>query len=289
MQLGAEQEARQAVAQMANQTAHATAARITLDKRNLAFKQKESAIAERLRQATAISELDALHTTAGAETQEAQVEATSAQAALERSASKMSIRDRDARLATVRISIAQAEAEVEKLKAQMNTLDYEIERRTVRAPVDGVLADVMSVSLGMSLTTRDRVATVLPAGRLRVVALFAPEDSVGRVRAGQSAALRLDNFPWTQFGTVSAVVEQVAREPRDGTIRVELSVPKPNPAIPMEHGLTGVCEIEAEHTSPMKLLLRSAGHFGVPAEKPVEKRSAPASTDGPIAMGGSDL
>jgi multidrug resistance efflux pump len=263
-ELATEQEVREAVALVAKETSRTAAARIALDQRNLAFKQKESEIAERLREATAISGLDALHTTAGAETQRAQVLATAAQAALDTTVSTKSLREIDARLASARISIAQAEAEVAKWKAQVDTLDYDIERRTVRAPVAGALADVMSVSTGMTVTSQERIATILPPGPLRVVAFFAPQESIGRVRPGQTAMVRLDSFPWAQFGTVAATVSEVGQEPRDGAIRVELAVRGRNPAIPLEHGLTGSCEVEVERTSPIRLLLRSMAHATSP-------------------------
>jgi multidrug resistance efflux pump len=262
--LAVEEDALEAARRMASATSRTAAARVSLDKESLAFKERESEIAARLHEATAMSALDALYSMAGAETQKAQVHAASAQAVLDTRASAMTVRDHDSRLATVRISVAQSEAEIAKWKAQIDTLNYDIARRSVRASATGVLADALPISVGMTLTADVRVATILPAGRLRVVAHFLPEESVGRVHIGQVAKLRLDNFPWTQYGTVAAAVAHVAQEPRDGWIRVELSITEPNAAIPMEHGLTGRCEIEVEQTSPMRVLLRSVTELTPP-------------------------
>ncbi len=253
----AEQRVRGAVAQMARQTTRTAKARVSLDEKALQFKEKESQIDAKLHQETLISSLDALRSAADAETQRARVLATSAQAALDAAATTTSLREREARLAAVQLNIAQAQAEVEKWQAQVHTLDHEIARRTVRAPVAGVLADVMTVSVGMTLTSDERVATIVSPGALRVVASFSPQQSVGRLRPGQKATLRFDSYPWAQFGTVSATTTAIALEPRDGLIRAELSIVAPNPAIPLEHGLTGSCEVEVEVTTPLKMLLRS--------------------------------
>ena len=264
-ELSAEERARAAVAGVADQTVRAGQARVSANKKAADFKQKEAQIVAELRDASAISGLDALHTTADAEETRAQLAAASAQAALDTRTSTTSLRDRDARLASVRYIISQGEAETETLRAQIQTLDYEISRRTVRAPVAGTLADVMPISVGMTITSQQRLATIVPRGTVRVVAFFAPQDSIGRVRAGQRATLRVDNFPWTQFGTVGALVDQVGSEPRDGTIRIELKVTQPNSSIPMEHGLTGICEVQVERISPFQLLLRTAGQWVAPA------------------------
>jgi membrane fusion protein (multidrug efflux system) len=81
--------------------------------------------------------------------------------------------------------------------------------------------------------------------------------------------MRLDGFPWTQYGTIAATVTSVASEVRDGRVRVELTV-HPNPAspIPFQHGLPGSVEVEVEHVSPATLLLRVAGKL---LAKPVSR------------------
>lgn len=104
------------------------------------------------------------------------------------------------------------------------------------------------------------IAQIVPAGALRVIAEFEPSTALGRVLSGQSAKVRFDGFPWTQFGTLRATAIRVASEPADGTIRVELEPdPSSAPAIPMAHGLPGEVEIEVERISPVALVLRAAG------------------------------
>jgi membrane fusion protein (multidrug efflux system) len=112
----------------------------------------------------------------------------------------------------------------------------------------------------------------MPTGKLRVVAEFAPEAAFGRIRPGQPARMRLDGFPWLQFGTISATVDSVAGETRAGRVRVELEVlADPTSAIPLQHGLPGTVEIEVERVLPAKLALRIAGKIAtsaLPSAKP---------------------
>jgi hypothetical protein len=95
--------------------------------------------------------------------------------------------------------------------------------------------------------------------QLNVVALFHPSVALGRVRPGQSARVRFDDFPWNEYGA-PARVSNVAAELRDGRIRVELTFdPDVMSGIPYQHGLAAQVEIETERVSPATLVLRSAG------------------------------
>ncbi len=89
---------------------------------------------------------------------------------------------------------------------------------------------------------------------------FLPPAALGRIQPGQPAQLRLEGFPWTQYGAVSATVTNVASEVRDGQVRVELAVrPDAAPLIPLQHGLPGTVEVEVDRVSPATLVLRTAG------------------------------
>ena len=106
----------------------------------------------------------------------------------------------------------------------------------------------------------DRLAAVVPRGELQVVADFLPPSALGRIRPGQPARLRLEGFPWTQYGSLAATVSRVASEVRNGRIRVELSVDSNGASpIPLQHGLPGTVEVEVERVSPATLVLRAAG------------------------------
>jgi multidrug resistance efflux pump len=137
--------------------------------------------------------------------------------------------------------------------------ELEVDERRVRAHVDGRLAEVAPVQVGAMIRQGERLASIVPAGPVRVVAEFLP-SALGRLRAGQSARLRLDGFPWTQYGHIPATVHSVASETREGRLRVELVLRQPQSStVPLEHGLPGAVEIEIERVAPMALLLRTVG------------------------------
>jgi membrane fusion protein (multidrug efflux system) len=147
--------------------------------------------------------------------------------------------------------------ELAAARADVERLEHEVERRTIRAPVAGTLGEVSGVRPGAVLQAGDVVATVVPRGQLHIVAEY--EASVlGRLAVGQPARLRVDGFVWTRYGTIGARVVRVASELRDGTIRVELELTECS-SIPVRHGMTGVVDVEIERISPFELLLRTIG------------------------------
>jgi len=169
------------------------------------------------------------------------------------------LRGKLARLEREQAEIVGARATEEAAAA---SLEHAVELRRIRAPIDGTLGEVAALPRGAVLKEGDPIAAVVPAGQLRIIATFPPATAFGRIRPGQAARLRLDGFPWTQYGEVRARVSRVASEPREGQARVELTVlPDARSAIPMEHGLPGTLEIEIERALPAVLVLRAAGQM----------------------------
>jgi membrane fusion protein, adhesin transport system len=160
------------------------------------------------------------------------------------------------------------ESEMAATRDQIAQLRLEIENRQVRAPVDGVIAEVLPLRPGAFVSLGQKLATVVPAGDLLIVAEFDPATALGRIKPGQRATLRLDGFPWAQYGSVEAQVLRVAGEIRGKSLRVELAAARDaTRGVTLRHGLTGIIEVSIEKTSPAALLLRTIGQSVAPPSK----------------------
>jgi membrane fusion protein (multidrug efflux system) len=168
--------------------------------------------------------------------------------------------DRQARLQGLESELNRLRGLEEITGAEIHRLEDDVERRLIRSPLSGRLGEIANVRVGSVVREGEKLAAVVPLGKLHIVANFDPPDAVGRIQPGQYARLRLEGFPWTQFGSVPATVASVASEIRDGRIRVELAVnPMSAPRIPLQHGLPGTVEVQVEQTSPASLVLRMVG------------------------------
>jgi membrane fusion protein (multidrug efflux system) len=168
--------------------------------------------------------------------------------------------ERAVRLERLNEEIRRLEGDRTTMKATLSRLGNEVERRKIRSPIAGRIGETAMLRVGSVVAPGDKLAAIVPQGKLRVVAQFPPPAAFGRIRAGQQARMRLRGFSWTEFGSVRAQVDRVADEVRDGTVRVELSVlDSPGLRAPLKHGMPGSIEIEVEQASPATLLMRTAG------------------------------
>jgi membrane fusion protein (multidrug efflux system) len=169
--------------------------------------------------------------------------------------------ERQARLARLESDAKKLQGESAVEAAGIRRLEHDIALLVIRAPVDGRVGEVGEQRVGAVVRPGEKLGSVVPPGTPQAVALF-PAASVGRIRPGQPARLRLHGYPWAQYGTLDATVASVGNEPIEGRVRVELRLgPNQDTAIPLEHGLPGTAEIEVERAAPVELLLRAAGQL----------------------------
>ncbi|MBL8771702.1 MAG: HlyD family efflux transporter periplasmic adaptor subunit [Phenylobacterium sp.] len=173
---------------------------------------------------------------------------------------RLSQSDGLARLQALRQAIAGMQGDLLASRATAERLRAAIDARQVRAPADGVIGEAPTLAAGAYVEAGQKLATIVPDGRLTLVAEFPSGGALGRVRPGQTARLRLDGYPWAQYGVVTARVLRVASEPRGGLLRADLSVsPATGGGLPLRHGMAGAAEVAVERVSPAVLVLRAAG------------------------------
>ena len=216
----------------------------------------------KLRSEGLISERDYLRVISEATSQRAT--ADSLRATINRLEREQRLRDSERRVRQqqVRNEITRLEGEQQTARSAQDRLTFEIARRVIRAPVRGVIGEAAILRPGAYIAEGQKLAAVVPEGATIVVAQYPPAAAIGRIRPGQTARIRLQGFPWMQYGSLHGVVERVAGEVRDGTVRVELSVKADaKSTIPIQHGLPGAVEIEVERVTPATLALRLAGRW----------------------------
>jgi membrane fusion protein (multidrug efflux system) len=247
------------------------AARVALDEARAKFREASASArfagdevvrSKRLHARDFVAEVDVLR--AQAEAQQRQAAADGLQLAISRLHWEHQKQEHDRQAEIIRLTreITRLEDQERTAEASIARLTHEMVRRQILAPVSGRLGEVTNLSVGTFIQEGERIAAVVPTSALKVVADFVPAVVLGRIRPGQSAHVRLDSFPWAQYGTIAATVVNVASEATNGRVRVEL-IPSPvhTGPIPLQHGLPGMIEIEVERVAPATLILRAAGQL----------------------------
>jgi membrane fusion protein (multidrug efflux system) len=170
--------------------------------------------------------------------------------------------DQQAKLERLNREVAALAGQIATTEKIIAREQLEIQEQYIRAPISGRIGEITEIQIGAVVKPSDKLATIVPSGEIRIVANFAVGRALGRVRSGQPANMRLDAYPWTQFGSLRAQVSNVAGEPRDGKVRVELAIqPQANSAIILQHGLVGSVEVEVDRVSPSAMILRTASEL----------------------------
>ena len=130
----------------------------------------------------------------------------------------------------------------------------------VRTPVAGTLVRLRFVSSGDSVNLGAHVATLLPDGAAAVVLARLPHRDVGRVREGQSARIKVDAYPYVQFGSIAATVTRVFAEPDSPEFTAKLLLSRPSidvhgTAMPLLPGMRTHVEVFTEERRLIDLLV----------------------------------
>ncbi|MDG2333495.1 MAG: HlyD family efflux transporter periplasmic adaptor subunit [Myxococcota bacterium] len=244
----------------ATATQGAAEARATAAAAAAAFAEGEVPTLRKLRVAGSVSKTQLERAKSNAASLRALATAESQESERAKWAEGRRLSDRAAAVAVRESALVALEGELEESKVTLERLALDRQRHVIQAPITGRLGEVDPPSPGAQLRSGERVAVVVPAGDLKLIADFPPEVAVGHIRPGQRASMRLHGFPWLQYGVLRAEVIGVASEIRKGLLRVELAIDTPQASgIPLIHGLPGDVEIELEQISPASLTLRVAG------------------------------
>jgi hemolysin D len=111
--------------------------------------------------------------------------------------------------------LAEAARKADEAKQAVIKAGARLARTRLYSPIDGVVQQIAVTTVGQVVTTGQQLLVVTPSeGALRVEALVANLD-IGFVKPGQSAAIKVDAFPFTRFGVLRGKVARIASEAVD--------------------------------------------------------------------------
>ncbi len=96
----------------------------------------------------------------------------------------------------------------EKLnKARIKTADM-----TLHSPIDGTVSGSIITSVGQVVTVGEQVMQIVPLDAALEIECYLPNGDVGFVRKDQKAVVKVESFPFTDYGTIDAAVIRVAHD-----------------------------------------------------------------------------
>lgn len=143
----------------------------------------------------------------------------------------------------------------------IRTLQQESARRTslFLLIIIGFIILWLSWFLFFPIAELETVDTVIIQNQSLIQATFPPEALL-YLQTGQTAELRLDAFPWAEYGTVAVTVVRVNDTLRDGRVAVELgTIIGQDVDIPLRRDMTGSVTVEIGQITPVSMLWQIVG------------------------------
>jgi membrane fusion protein, multidrug efflux system len=117
-----------------------------------------------------------------------------------------------------------SEAEFKQAEARVGEIRATIERKTVRAPFDGVLG-IRQINLGQYLTAGDPIVQLQSMDPI-YVNFSMPQNDVGALRTGSQVRITADSVSTALSGTITAVNSVIDQATRNVQVQATLGNPR---------------------------------------------------------------
>jgi hemolysin D len=119
--------------------------------------------------------------------------------------------------------LAEAEHKRDHLEEDLIKAQSKANHTALKAPIAGIVQQLAISSLGQVVASGEPLLTIVPGNdAIEVRAMIANQD-IGFVRAGQSAVVKVDAFPFTRYGTIIGTVAKISTDAVDERDATELS------------------------------------------------------------------
>ena len=115
--------------------------------------------------------------------------------------------------------------EISDLERQLVEVEDTLSKEILSAPVDGLVFGLVPSSPGYATSAGETLVNVVPGGVLEAK-IFVTNRDVGFLKKGMKAQVRVDAFPYTQFGSLPGTLKSV------GTLPIKPDAQNPQPLFP---------------------------------------------------------
>ena len=115
--------------------------------------------------------------------------------------------------------------EVSEIERQLVEVEDTITKEKLSAPIAGIVYGMIPSSAGYAASAGETLVKVVPGGEIEAKIYITNQD-VGFMKPGMKAQIRVDAFPYTQFGSITGSLKSV------GTLPLEPDQQNPMPRFP---------------------------------------------------------
>jgi len=108
----------------------------------------------------------------------------------------------------------------------ISAIDAWEQKYLLKSPQEGVVSFTDFWSEDQNVTTGDVVVSIVPENPGRIIGrLNLVQRRAGKVKPGQDVNIKLENYPYMEFGMLKGVVENISLVPNDNRFTAEIALP----------------------------------------------------------------
>lgn len=163
----------------------------------------------------------------------------------------------------VRRVLASENARVEASDSLLSGITVAGKTVWIQSPADGRILFSAVLLPGLSLKAGEPILSVVPPSSGKYVGIIrVPGSNLARLSVGQVAQIRLDEYPYMQYGVLKGKVAFIARLPVDGAYQVLIDLPSESMSshgkpIVLHPEMSGTVNIITRNVSLLQRLLGS--------------------------------
>ena len=162
--------------------------------------------------------------------------------------------------------ISESEARRQELRGKLDQVRNQLRNEVVVAPISGVVFDLKPDNNRYVAQNAEPLMKIVPSGQLSAQVNVSNQD-IGFIKAGLPVKVRVDSFPYTEYGEIAGEVSQVGADalPPDDVIRtyhfpVDIALSrsqlrtKEGQVIPLQSGMTVTTNLKLRDRRLIELL-----------------------------------
>jgi hemolysin D len=108
--------------------------------------------------------------------------------------------------------LAEAQRQADDWREKLVKARLKSGRMSLTSPIDGTVYGLSVTTIGQVAGAGEELMRIVPEGAALEIECYLANKDVGFVKVGQKAVVKIESFPFTRYGTLSATVERVASD-----------------------------------------------------------------------------
>ncbi|MBV6623870.1 MAG: HlyD family efflux transporter periplasmic adaptor subunit [Rivularia sp. (in: Bacteria)] len=101
-------------------------------------------------------------------------------------------------------------SQIAQTSTQIQSLNIQLQQRTVRSPIDGIIFELPVSKPGQVLQPGQRIARIAPKGKDMVIKAQMPSSETGFLKVGMPVKIKFDAYPFQEYGIGKGKVKWIS-------------------------------------------------------------------------------